>query len=190
MSIELFCEFCGERHRLRDDAAGRTIKCKGCGTKIEVPEGNGDDSFDDYPPPRRFNDGERPRRRRRSSSSGNTLGPAIGLYIMGGMSLLSLIAGMALSAFDPDLDDMRGDKDFMFWYQVIHYTSLLFYAASTLGVLFGAFCMQTRRMYKMAMFGCVLAAIPCCSPCLLLGMPFGIWGIVVLNGDGVKDSFS
>jgi predicted Zn finger-like uncharacterized protein len=35
---------------------------------------------------------------------------------------------------------------------------------------------------------CILAMIPCVN-CCILGLPFGIWGLVVLNKPEVKDAF-
>lgn len=56
-------------------------------------------------------------------------------------------------------------------------------------VLIGAFCLHTCRMYALAMIGCIIASLPLCSPCIVFGMPFGIWGLVVLNQDDVKRAF-
>ena len=35
----------------------------------------------------------------------------------------------------------------------------------------------------------ILAMIPCISPCCLLGLPVGIWSLVVLLDENVKASF-
>jgi hypothetical protein len=49
--------------------------------------------------------------------------------------------------------------------------------------------MQRLQMYGLAMTSSILAMIPCLSPCCLLGLPFGIWALVILNQDHVKQSF-
>src|SRR5688572_29302837 len=56
-------------------------------------------------------------------------------------------------------------------------------------VLFGALKMQKLQSYGLAMAGAVIAAIPCTSPCCFLGLPLGIWAIVVLMNAQVKASF-
>ena len=56
-------------------------------------------------------------------------------------------------------------------------------------ILFGAVRMSQRRNYALARVACVVAAIPCCGPCLVLGIPIGIWGLVVLARPEVRASF-
>ena len=56
-------------------------------------------------------------------------------------------------------------------------------------VLAGAIQMMKLRSYGFAMTASILAVIPCCSPCFILGIPFGIWGIVVLSNAQVKHAF-
>ena len=43
--------------------------------------------------------------------------------------------------------------------------------------------------YRLAMVVSILALAPCISPCCLLGLPFGIWALVVLNKPEVKSAF-
>jgi hypothetical protein len=57
-------------------------------------------------------------------------------------------------------------------------------------VFFGALKMKNLRSYGLAMTSAVLALIPCCGPCGCLGIPVGIWALVVLNKPEVKDSFT
>ena len=49
--------------------------------------------------------------------------------------------------------------------------------------------MGKLRNYPSAMAGSVLAIIPCISPCCVVGIPFGIWALVVLMKPGVKAAF-
>lgn len=56
-------------------------------------------------------------------------------------------------------------------------------------ILFGAIKMKNLQNYQYAMTASILAMIPCLSPCCLLGLPFGIWALVVLNDPNVKASF-
>lgn len=57
-------------------------------------------------------------------------------------------------------------------------------------VLAGSISMLRMKSYGAAMTAAVLSVIPCCSPCLLLGIPFGIWALVVLNSADVKRAFT
>lgn len=58
-----------------------------------------------------------------------------------------------------------------------------------LGVVLGAISMIRLKSYRSAYTAAVFSVIPFCSPCFLLGIPFGIWAIVVLNRPEVKQRF-
>jgi hypothetical protein len=55
--------------------------------------------------------------------------------------------------------------------------------------LWGGLQMRNLQNYSLAMAAAVLATIPCCSPCVILGIPFGIWALIVLNDVQVKSAF-
>lgn len=57
-------------------------------------------------------------------------------------------------------------------------------------ILYGAKCMYAGRSFGLAMAASVLAVIPCCSPCLVLGIPFCIWSLVLLSDSQVKSAFT
>jgi len=54
----------------------------------------------------------------------------------------------------------------------------------------GASKMQSLTSYQFAFTAAILAMVPCLSPCCLLGLPFGIWALVVLNKPEIKSQFS
>jgi hypothetical protein len=56
-------------------------------------------------------------------------------------------------------------------------------------VLTGAIRMLALRNYEFAFLAAILAMIPCVTPCCFLGLPFGIWAVIVLRKPGVKDAF-
>ncbi len=55
-------------------------------------------------------------------------------------------------------------------------------------VLFGAIKMLRLRAHGLAMAACIVAMLPC-QCCCILGLPFGIWGLVVLSKPDVKKAF-
>ena len=57
-------------------------------------------------------------------------------------------------------------------------------------VIFGARKMLMLRNYETAMTAAVICMIPLCSPILIVGIPFGIWGAVVLLRSDVKRAFA
>lgn len=56
-------------------------------------------------------------------------------------------------------------------------------------ILLGTGKMKRLESYQYAMMTAILAMVPCLSPCCFLGLPFGIWALVVLNKPEVKSQF-
>jgi GYF domain 2 len=56
-------------------------------------------------------------------------------------------------------------------------------------ILFGALKMQKLTSHGLAMATAIVAMIPCFSPCCLLGLPFGIWALVMLSKPEVRSQF-
>ena len=57
-------------------------------------------------------------------------------------------------------------------------------------ILVGALKMMKRQNHGLAMTAAIIAMVPCVSPCCWVGLPIGIWALVVLSKPEVKDSFS
>lgn len=62
-------------------------------------------------------------------------------------------------------------------------------ALMNLAIVCGAVQMARLRSYSSAMTAAILAVIPACSPCVVVGIPFGIWAIIVLRDPSVKAAF-
>lgn len=56
-------------------------------------------------------------------------------------------------------------------------------------ILRGAGKMRRLEDHSAAVTASVVAMIPCVSPCCLLGLPVGIWALIVLNKPEVKSQF-
>jgi hypothetical protein len=56
-------------------------------------------------------------------------------------------------------------------------------------VLFGAIRMRNLENYRFAVAASILATVSCFSPWFLLGLPFGVWALVVLRKGQVQDAF-
>jgi hypothetical protein len=57
---------------------------------------------------------------------------------------------------------------------------LLTLLASNAFTVYGAICMLRLRSLGLAQVAMALALLPCCSPMFFYGIPFGIWGLIVL----------
>lgn len=56
-------------------------------------------------------------------------------------------------------------------------------------VLWGGISMLQVKNFGVAYAAAIISVIPCCSGCYFVGIPFGIWALVVLNRPEVKASF-
>lgn len=56
-------------------------------------------------------------------------------------------------------------------------------------VFYGALQMKQLKNYQIARSAAIVAAIPCLGPCCLLGIPFGVWALIVLNKPVVQKAF-
>ncbi len=62
-------------------------------------------------------------------------------------------------------------------------------AAYNLVLITGAISILRRGTYIWAFITCCLAIVPFLGPCWILGIPVGIWGIVELRKQGVRETF-
>ncbi|MBX5480632.1 MAG: hypothetical protein IRZ16_02110 [Myxococcaceae bacterium] len=56
--------------------------------------------------------------------------------------------------------------------------------------IFGAMNMMKLRSFGLSMAAAIVAMLPCFGPCCCLGLPIGIWALVVLNKPEVKSAFT
>ena len=68
-------------------------------------------------------------------------------------------------------------------------TALIVLPLVNLAIALGAVSMIRLKSYRSSYTAAILSVIPVCSPCYVLGIPFGIWAIVVLNRPGMKQRF-
>lgn len=57
-------------------------------------------------------------------------------------------------------------------------------------VIFGAYQMMNLKSLMLAKTAAIISVIPCLSACCVLGIPFGIWSLVVLNDPSVRSQFT
>lgn len=56
-------------------------------------------------------------------------------------------------------------------------------------IFFGGLKMKNLESYGLAMAAAILAIIPFCNPCYCVGIPGGIWALIVLAKPEVKAAF-
>ena len=57
-------------------------------------------------------------------------------------------------------------------------------------VIFGALKMMRLQNFNLVLAACIVAMLPCTGCCCILGLPFAIWALVVINKPEVKSQFS
>ncbi len=118
--------------------------------------------------------------------------PAIALMVVGGLgvlgSLLGLLArllGVGLGTFASHAPDERLVGLFAGGVGILAgLVGLVIYGV----VLFGAIKMNALQSYGLAMAAAIMAMLPC-GCCCLIGLPVGIWALVVLLDANVKAAF-
>ena len=124
-------------------------------------------------------------------------GPAIALKVTAIVGLVFVVLGLALNILtlagidlgtrelgDPQLQKMLNNLG-----GGLGIIQNIIGAAVGILVLLGASKMQSLQNHHFALTASILAMVPCISPCCVLGLPFGIWALVVLNKPEVKSQF-
>lgn len=117
--------------------------------------------------------------------------PSICLICLTTLSLLHRIADLVLSIFLltgqlPFPGRMPGQMHTQLQMAVVvDSLSIL----TGLAMLVGSWQMLQDKSYAFSLITAVLAVIPRLSPCLVLGIPFGIWALIVLADEQTKANF-
>jgi GYF domain 2 len=125
-------------------------------------------------------------------------GPAIALKVTAILGLIGALLGLVLNVltlagFHFGLDQF-GDPNVRAFLNGA--TGVLGIFQSTIRLVLsvvlwkGASKMEALQNHQFAFTASIIAMVPCVSPCCWLGLPFGIWALVVLNRPAVKSQFS
>ena len=105
--------------------------------------------------------------------------------------LVSLVSTVVGSGVPPEVLNDPNLAQFRPWLersQSLGAIGPLFQIALNGVVFFGALKMKNLENYGLSMSAAIIACIPCCS-CCCLGIPVGIWALIVLNKPEVKSAF-
>jgi hypothetical protein len=78
-------------------------------------------------------------------------------------------------------------QDRTFLMQMLAWDSAM--TLTTLLTLYGANEFRRLGNRSAARTAAILACIPFCTPCIVVGIPFGIWGLMVLSQSDVRAAF-
>jgi membrane protein insertase Oxa1/YidC/SpoIIIJ len=120
-------------------------------------------------------------------------GPSTGLLITGIIGAIfslatffSLIIGAGLSTvWWKDIPDVYGE----IWEGAAGMGSSFVGILVAAFIIYAALKMKELNHWGLTMAASILAMIPCISPCCIIGLPIGIWCLVVLTKPEVKAAF-
>lgn len=119
--------------------------------------------------------------------------PAIGLLVTAVLSLLlqlSFIVAEVLGIRLPDMEQYQ--QDIPQWAEWL--SGGMSIALTLLGLavdgfmIFGALKLMRLESYGIAIATAIIAMIPC-SPCCCIGLPIGIWALIVMHAPDVRPAF-
>ncbi len=125
--------------------------------------------------------------------------PAIFLIIVGAIGILLGLYGIVQVATGANAEQMQkllADQNVPDWLKQSMGTSSATNIITNIVVLltsglviFGATKMLKLQSFGLAMASAIVAMVPCLGPCCCVGLPVGIWALVVLNKPEVKAAF-
>ncbi len=128
-----------------------------------------------------------------SEASRQVSGPATGLLVTGIIgaffACLTLIASIVGMSFAPFIRDEIPDRYAEFWEGSVGAASSIVGIVVAAFIIFAALKMRDLKQWEMCLAASIVAMIPCISPCCILGLPIGIWALVVLLRPEVKEAF-
>jgi hypothetical protein len=129
-----------------------------------------------------------------SGATDQVNGPAIGLIITGALNIvLALGRGvMTMLGIGASTIQSTNNADADKVLAIFSTFGLVFAIVGVLGgifILFGAMKMRRLESYGLCMAASIVAMIPCLSACCLVGLPIGIWSLVILSKPEVKSAF-
>ena len=128
-----------------------------------------------------------------TDAASKVAGPAIGLIVVASLSLVLIVLNLIMTLSGANTLQMQN-----FGGQSAELVKFMQGSGMIIGailgfviyglILLGAIKMKKLESYRFAMTASILALLPC-SACCVVGLPFGIWALVVLNKPEVKAAF-
>jgi hypothetical protein len=123
-------------------------------------------------------------------------GPSIGLLVTGIIGGIFSLLGLFMSILGTSFSSIMRDRfdEFDDRYAEI-FEGAAGIASSFIGIVVAAFIiyaalkMKELSQYGLCMAASILAMIPCISPCCIIGLPIGIWCLIVLSRPEIKTAF-
>jgi hypothetical protein len=121
-------------------------------------------------------------------------GPATGLIVLGALTLAIQVFGFLTilrGGLDPNVIRANGGDEILVLLTTGVPGAIVQFVGCVVSllVLSGALRMKRLESYGFATLSAILAMIPCISPCCVLGFPFGLWALIVLQDPFIRSAF-
>jgi hypothetical protein len=119
--------------------------------------------------------------------------PALGLLLLAALWGGSMAIGFGIRAADLAANAWHGEmrQSHIRWENEQwpkNLAALLFLGSSGF-IGYGAVCMRYGVKFRVAQIAAMIACVPFLSPAIWLGIPFGIWALIVLQRKDVRRAF-
>lgn len=123
-------------------------------------------------------------------------GPAIAMMVLGGVGILLCLVGVVLNlvniggaAAAVGGNQPEGQQAFLMANGAFGIVQALVGIVISALAIYAGLQMKNLRAYQLSFIASIAVMLPCVSPCCIIGLPIGIWSLVVLNDPAVKSSF-
>lgn len=120
-------------------------------------------------------------------------GPSTGLLVTGIIGGVLSLMSLAFHTIGAGISSMmlgRIPRQFVSIYQGFGVAAICLIGLLVAAfIVFVSFKMKKAEEWPLAIAASILAMIPCISPCCIVGLPIGIWCLVILNKPEVKAAF-
>jgi len=116
-------------------------------------------------------------------------GPATGLIVVAVLGFLTQSVSFFWNVFGMSFRGLGNEQMMNMFTGTIGVIFNLIGVAIGVVIVIGALKMKKLESHSWAMASSILALIPCVSPCCVVGLPIGIWALVVLSDADVKAAF-
>lgn len=206
MPIQVTCPACRQTLQVPDELIGQMVRCPSCQSEfsasLELQTAQLDPALRpaELGPPVRlpplpeqyyddeWNDDIEFRRRgvNRDRARSEVLWPAAGMITISAINLLLGLVLITYGISEIDVAQTPHEKTLALRSLIQGPIALV----SSVVMLLGGVSMLKLKRHGLATTSAVLAMVPCTSPCCIIGLPIGVWAMVVLTKTDVKRAFS
>jgi len=216
--IDFACPQCQKKLRVPANAVGKSIRCPNSSNVVAEPAETGttaeppklrpqprppepEPEPDSYEEPSRDDDEDDyrerrwPRIERHRSAGGAFMAAAICLLMVAGLGLAFDLFGVCFAVLAPEQPINPQDPPLVQEIQnnlhgPVASAGQGFFALLSAVTIIGSIQMLRQKTWGFALAACLLSMVNVGNCCCVLGLPVGIWGLILLLSQDVKDRFS